>query len=56
MRAVATLAGQANGCREPAGAIVYSEEDFQRLFRTQPWNRVRVWVDGRYQYALCEKA
>jgi hypothetical protein len=26
-----------------------------RLFATQPWQKIETWRDGRYQYALCEK-
>jgi ubiquinone/menaquinone biosynthesis C-methylase UbiE len=55
MRLVATVTGQANGCREPSKATVFSLERFERLFYTQPWKSVRVWREGRYHYALCEK-
>lgn len=44
-----------NGYREPARATVLSPASFESLFATQPWARVQVWQDGRYQYALCEK-
>ncbi len=44
-----------NGYREPAKATVLSTDEFERLFRTQPWREIRVWQDGRYHYALCEK-
>ena len=45
-----------NGYREPRKASVLSQAAFKRLFSTQPWKDVRTWRDGRYQYALCEKA
>jgi arsenite methyltransferase len=45
-----------NGYREPRKAVTLSGEDFRDLFHKQPWRRCRCWQDGRYQYALCEKA
>jgi len=44
-----------NGYREPYKATVFSAEGFANLFRAQPWQKIRTWQDGRYQYALCEK-
>ena len=44
-----------NGYREPKKATVLRRNAFSGLFRQQPWKSVRVWQDGRYQYALCEK-
>jgi len=44
-----------NGYREPYKARVFSAHAFENLFPTQPWKNVRVWREGRYQYALCEK-
>jgi len=55
MRVLASVSGQANGCREPSTVTVFPIQVFERLFRTQPWQTVRVWQQGRYQYALCEK-
>lgn len=52
---VASVRGQANGCREPSMATVFSLERFEQLFYMQPWKSVRVWREGRYHYALCEK-
>src|SRR5437764_5122292 len=43
-----------NGYREPTSATVLSEHAFVQLFNTAPWTSVRVWRDGRYEYALCE--
>lgn len=55
MRLLARLTGMNNGCREPQRAIVLSPRGFRNLFASQPWRSVKVWQDGRYQYALCEK-
>ncbi len=44
-----------NGYREPSRARVLSTREMNRLFATQPWRKIEVWRDGRYQYALCEK-
>ncbi len=53
---VACVTGMENGCCEPRRATVLNTKVFRALFATQPWRSVRVWQDGRYQYALCEKA
>src|SRR6184192_1570440 len=45
-----------NGYREPHKATVFSARDFGDLFRQLPWKSVRIWQDGRYQYAVCEKS
>jgi arsenite methyltransferase len=45
-----------NGYREPRKATVLTTEAFAELFRQLPWKSVRIWQDGRYQYALCEKS
>lgn len=45
-----------NGCREPRKAKVFPAAAFQKLFAAQPWKSFATWRDGRYQYALCEKA
>jgi arsenite methyltransferase len=44
-----------NGYREPHKARIYTTDDFKALFATQPWRRINVWRDGRYQYVVCEK-
>jgi arsenite methyltransferase len=44
-----------NGYREPHKATVFSADAFENLFPVQPWKNIRVWQEGRYQYALCEK-
>jgi arsenite methyltransferase len=45
-----------NGYREPRKAHVIGPAEFARLCATQPWKNSECWQDGRYQYALCEKA
>jgi len=52
---LAGLIHSGNGYREPKKATVLSAEEFTLLFRRFPWKTVRIWQDGRYQYALCEK-
>jgi ubiquinone/menaquinone biosynthesis C-methylase UbiE len=44
-----------NGYREPSKARVMSTRELNRLFSTQPWQTMKTWREGRYQYALCEK-
>jgi ubiquinone/menaquinone biosynthesis C-methylase UbiE len=44
-----------NGYREPKKATVLNGEKFSELFSLNPWRSIRIWKDGRYQYALCEK-
>jgi len=44
-----------NGYREPTRARVLSTREMNRLFATQPWRKIEIWREGRYQYALCEK-
>jgi arsenite methyltransferase len=44
-----------NGYREPYKATVFSRHAFENLFPAQPWKNIRIWQEGRYQYALCEK-
>jgi SAM-dependent methyltransferase len=53
---LAGLTHYKNGYREPTRARVLSTREMNRLFATQPWRRVETWREGRYQYALCEKA
>ena len=55
MRLLAGATGQASRCSEPSKATVFDAMEFEKLFLTQPWGDVKVWQEGRYQYALCEK-
>jgi arsenite methyltransferase len=52
---LASLIHSGNGYREPTKATVLSAKAFKELFADLPWKLVRIWQDGRYQYALCEK-
>jgi arsenite methyltransferase len=52
---LASLSHYENGYREPRTVSVLSHRAFGDLFATQPWKRMHTWLDGRYQYALCEK-
>jgi arsenite methyltransferase len=53
---LASVIHSGNGYREPRKATVLTTDAFSNLFRQLPWKSVRVWQDGRYQYALCEKS
>ena len=53
---LASVLHSGNGYREPRRATVLSPSTFEDLFRAYPWKQVKIWQDGRYQYALCEKA
>lgn len=52
---LASLIHSGNGYREPTKATVLNAKAFKELFADLPWRSVRIWQDGRYQYALCEK-
>ena len=52
---LASMTHSGNGYREPRKATVFSSVAFERIFSSQSWRRVKIWQDGRYQYALCEK-
>src|SRR5260370_11988714 len=52
---LASVIHSGNGYREPKKATVLKTEAFGELFRQLPWKSVRIWQDGRYQYAVCEK-
>jgi ubiquinone/menaquinone biosynthesis C-methylase UbiE len=53
---LASVIHSGNGYCEPTRATVLSRRAFEELFNGLPWKSVRVWRDGRYQYALCEKS
>lgn len=55
MWVMASVIHSGNGYREPKKATVLKLRAFEELFNYLPWKSVRVWRDGRYQYALCEK-
>jgi arsenite methyltransferase len=52
---LARLTHSTNGYREPSRARVLATREMSKLFATQPWRKVEIWREGRYQYALCEK-
>jgi arsenite methyltransferase len=52
---LAALNRSRNGYREPYKATVFSPHAFANLFPAQPWKNISVWLEGRYQYAVCEK-
>jgi hypothetical protein len=52
---LASVTHSGNGYREPLKATVLSDNAFENLFHQQPWKQIKIWSDGRYQYALCEK-
>jgi arsenite methyltransferase len=56
MRILARATHFGNGYREPRKAHVIELTEFAQLCATQPWKKSECWHDGRYQYALCEKA
>lgn len=53
---LASVIHSGNGYREPRKATVLTTDEFTSLFRQMPWKSVRIWQDGRYQYAVCEKS
>ncbi|HJT45300.1 MAG TPA: class I SAM-dependent methyltransferase [Chthoniobacterales bacterium] len=55
MWVLASVIHSGNGYREPKKATVFNIRAFEELFSCVPWKSIRVWRDGHYQYALCEK-
>jgi ubiquinone/menaquinone biosynthesis C-methylase UbiE len=53
---LASVIHSGNGYREPRKATVLTTDEFTNLFRQMPWKSVRIWQEGRYQYAVCEKS
>ena len=53
-----TMPGRSARARRciPVRCEVLSENNFQTFIDGEPWGKVRMWKDNRYQYALCEKA
>jgi ubiquinone/menaquinone biosynthesis C-methylase UbiE len=52
---LASITRVKNGYREPSKAKVLSARELNCLFASQPWQEMKTWQDGRYQYALCKK-
>lgn len=55
MRAFERLAGQPLREDVRSRCDVLSRGAFGALVGSQPWSKVKLWQDRRYQYALCEK-
>ncbi len=53
---LALLGDPPRAYQEPASICVMTDAELDALISTQPWGTVRRWRDGRYQYAVCEKA
>lgn len=56
MRAADSFSAQPAAQGPPVRCEVLSHSQFRRLIDGQPWSKVKVWRDRRYQYALCEKS
>ena len=56
MRTAERFAGRRAVGGSPVHCEVLSRGEFQQLIGGQPWSKVEIWRDKRYQYALCEKA
>ena len=56
MRGFELLRGRLRTSEWPVHCRVMEHEKFKALMCRQPWSKVEVWRDKRYQYALCEKA
>jgi len=53
---LASITHAGNGYREPRKAKVFSPARFHDVLAEQNWSRLETWQNGRYQYALAEKA
>lgn len=56
MRSFDRLSARRAPTGPPVRCEVLSHRDFGRLIGGQPWSKVEIWRDNRYQYARCEKA
>ena len=56
MRTLDRMAGKPACTLSPTRCEVLSRHSFHTLIGGQPWSKVELWQDKRYQYALCEKA
>lgn len=52
---LASVTHSSNGYREPRRARVFPAGSFEQIFAAHHWRAMKIWQDGRYQYALCEK-
>ena len=55
MRTADRLASRRAHRGSPVHCEVLSQVEFQQLIGGQPWSKIQMWQDKRYQYALCEK-
>ncbi len=55
MRAANTFSPPPAGAAMPVRCEVLSRDQFDTLIGGQPWGKVEIWRDKRYQYAVCEK-
>jgi arsenite methyltransferase len=56
MRGFEMLLGRTRSHAWPVRCRVMEHDRFKTLIGEQPWSKVQIWRDKRYQYALCEKA
>ncbi len=56
MRTLSRFASRSHYAGTPVRCRVLSPAQFRTLLAGQPWSKVEIWQDKRYQYALCEKA
>ena len=56
MRGYERMTGRPAAETQPVRCSVLSHGEFRGLLGGQPWSKVEIWHDRRYQYALCEKA
>ena len=54
MKAAGRLGGSHSGGATRCQVLTHGQ--FKTLIGGQPWGKVEIWHDKRYQYALCEKA
>ncbi|MFN2542551.1 MAG: class I SAM-dependent methyltransferase [Chthoniobacterales bacterium] len=53
---LASITHSGNGYREPRTARVFPPGAFAKVLAAQHWSDIQMWQDGRYQYALCQRA
>jgi arsenite methyltransferase len=56
MRGFELMRGRWRTSEWPVRCRVMEHDRFKTLISDQPWVKVEIWRDKRYQYALCEKA
>ena len=53
--AAALERADASDCREPRRPTILTAEHFKAVVSSQPWENVRCWEDGHYQYSSAQK-